>query len=136
MDSKIDCQLRSSERPERPIVWNRRGKSVFASQKDILLKFLILLFLHRFLADYLFYLFYAFVFGTRLSVIFIFAKVMTSVYSISENLVFPPGCRPTGRKLGQSKIPSSGVRDHRLCHLSKLFMVSGVRFQVSVKSES
>jgi len=28
--------------------------------------------------------------------------------------------------VGQSKIPPSGVRDNRLCHLSNLFMVSGV----------
>ena len=119
MDSKIDCQLRSSERPARPIVWNRRGKTVFASQKDILLKFLILIFLHRSLADYLFYLFYAFVFGTRLLVIFIFAKVMTSVYSISENLVLWARSETTG---------------YAIC--PNYLWLSGVRFQVSVKSES
>jgi hypothetical protein len=32
--------------------------------------------------------------------------------------------------------PVGQVRDDRLCHLSNLFMVSGVRFQVSVKNES
>ncbi|MGD8212066.1 MAG: hypothetical protein PVF32_19545 [Desulfobacterales bacterium] len=50
----------------------------------------------------------------------------TDLYFVAENLVLPPGCRPchTGRKLGQ-------VRDNRLCHLSKLFVVSGVSFQVS-----
>jgi len=38
-------------------------------------------------------------------------------------------CRRKPGPLGQ-------VRDKRLCHLSKLFVVSGVRFQVSVKNES
>ena len=38
-------------------------------------------------------------------------------------------CRRKPGPLGQ-------VRDHRLCHLSKLIVVSGVRFQVSVKNES
>jgi hypothetical protein len=32
--------------------------------------------------------------------------------------------------------PVGQVRDDRLCHLSNLLMVSGVRFQVSGKNES
>jgi hypothetical protein len=48
-----------------------------------------------------------------------------------ENLVFPPGWKPYPLvwKLGQT-------RDDRFCHQSNLFMVSGVRFQVSGKTES
>jgi hypothetical protein len=33
---------------------------------------------------------------------------------------------PKSGPLGQSKIPSPGVRADRLCHRSNLFMVSGV----------
>jgi len=32
--------------------------------------------------------------------------------------------------------PLGQVRENWLCHLSKLYVVSGVRFQVSVKNES
>jgi hypothetical protein len=56
----------------------------------------------------------------------VISGIFLLIYFVAENLVLPPGCRPypTGRKLGQ-------VRDDRLCHLSNLFMVSGVRCQVS-----
>jgi len=42
-------------------------------------------------------------------------------------------CGPPARRSYGSE---SQVRDDRLCHRSNLFMVSGVRFQVSVKIES
>ena len=59
------------------------------------------------------------------------------VSGFERNLIYSKSktwsCGPPARRSCGSE---SQVRDDRLCHRSNLFMVSGARFQVSVKIES